>query len=222
MPRMLIPLVLTLSACGGSRVLAHETWLWVSSYRPSPEERVTVCAGNGHAFPKSDMRIAPDWLRRLHVVENGIPRADLLLQPDGNEYTAAMTVERGGVFLFVLELQRASMSEPRAWVRAIMVSGERDEPDWYRTGDGLEIVPERAVSRLTEGESLPVAAYWKGERIENRLTIRLPKSGRELVLSTTPERPAVLTHLESGVYLLTVSYLGRTATLTFSIGGGRP
>jgi len=111
------------------------------------------------------------------------------------------------------------MPEPVGWIRALAVGGDRDQSERYRTGEGLEIVPESPLTRGAVGESVPFAVYWKGVRIESRITFILPRSGREVILSTTPDRPAVLVVKEEGIYLAAVSHQGRMATLTFFVGG---
>lgn len=201
--------------CTTAVTLAHDHWIVAETPAPG-EARTVLRICSGHGFPESDVRLAERLLANAVLVRpdgNVIP-----LRPaaQGKAWVSAVPLDEPGVWTASFVLQRPQTDKPFHRARCLIVVGERDDPDRYATGEGLEIVPGAALSRLTPGDVLPLSIRRDGSPVPGTISV-IPEKGRASFLSASETRPAQLRISRPGAWLLTVSHEGTSFALTFAV-----
>lgn len=198
---------------------AHEHWLDISSFFPAKGSEVEVTVCSGHDYPGSVFALKDEVTGTLTV---SCPDGnDLSLETARGEKSRSVKFApvAAGVYLLHLELKRPKMERPAYEMKAVMITGvEKDDPSLYSCGEGLEIVPLEAISRLSAGEDLKVRVLMDGEAVASELEV-IPAKGRTGWYKASPGEPAVIRVGSSGRYLITTNISGRGCSLVFEIGG---
>ena len=206
--------ILTWTASVG---LAHEHWLDVEDYYPAAGAKLSISVCSGHSFPESSTVLKERVLRGTRVVSPEGKESAYQASEDGKKRKAQIDAGNAGVYLVLFELGPPQMKEPMYQAKAIVVAGDADDEDGYKVGRNLEIVPLARVSAKANGDTLPLALVFNGERVAGRITVE-PAKGRSVTLSTTRERAAELKLVGGGRHLATASHKGKGCSLTFSVG----
>ena len=104
---------------------------------------------------------------------------------------------------------------PRYFLKSIFTYGKCSRTD-LKTGETLEIVPEKCPSALKIDERLILKLYYNGKAIQSNMTFSI--DGKSNFSSSTNKNGEYkLTIRNKGKYLITSSYKGKGCSLTFEI-----
>jgi hypothetical protein len=203
--------------------LAHEHWIDVESFYPVPGETVEVHIASGHYFPKSAHVLKDDVIDGLRVFRSGADPVLLESTAGDDVRRASLAVSKAGVHIVHLTLKRPRAKQPSFEAKAIIIVGaSADNPEQYATGAGLELIPQAALSGLSQDAKLPIVLALDGEPIGGSLEI-VPENGKSAFLSTSAASPAMIPIRTAGKYLVAAHAGGRGCSLVFEVRpAGRP
>jgi hypothetical protein len=135
---------------------------------------------------------------------------------------AGLAAGQAGVSLIHLTLKRPRAKQPSFEAKAILITGAgdslfKDDPGAYRTGKGLELIPQAAISSLHPGDKLPIVLAMDGEPVAGTLEI-VPEAGKSSFLNATAASAAMVPIRKAGRYLVTAHVSGRGCSLVFEVG----
>ena len=196
---------------------AHEHWIDLDSFYPSPGETDTVYVRSGHYFPKTLLKVSEKVMQGVSVRTPDGQTLTVETEAAKKQWLGTLIPGEQGVHLISFTLKRSRAPKPNYEAKAIVVAGSADDtPDGYALGSGLELIPGKAVSGLKPGDELPVSLALDGALVDGELEI-VPENGRSAVAKTSAGLPAVFSLKEPGRYLLTASVEGRGCSLVFQV-----
>lgn len=205
-----------LSLCA-SVAVAHEHWVDADHFYPGAGETVTVHVCSGHYFPKSLFCLKDNVLDGVTARCSDSATVDVKTTEDAKQRTGVIAFRSAGAHMICFRLKRPQARTPSYEGKALLVVGEaKDAPSGYVIGAGLELVPEKPVSRLAPGDDLPLTVRMDGIRIGATLSV-CAEAGGTSSYRTTPDRPAAVKLGKSGRYLVTASHKGRGCSLVFDV-----
>lgn len=199
-----------------SDIYCHENWLDVENYYPKEKERVRVFVKSGHNFPESGSILDSRYIWSPRVIFPDGKTTIFATNPDKENkcLSGSIVFESSGVYLISLALKNPQLKQPNYWLKSILICGKSDNKNKYIIGEGLEIVPEKEITSLRKGKSLPVVVLYNGEMLETTISV-FSEGGDISFLKTRKARPALVKLKSKGRYLITTSYKGIRSSLTF-------
>jgi hypothetical protein len=197
---------------------AHEQWVDVDNFRPPTNATVSVHVRSGHYFPKSSFAVKESVLEDVRLFEpgnkEGVPVATTAAD---KEHSGVIVPQSPGVHLLCVTLKRTRAKQPNHESKTILLVGEGDDDTTrYARGQGLELVPTLAVSKLTTDGELPFFLMLDGKPIPG--SIEASCEGRKSAfLKTNGKEPARLRLSGPGRYLVTANVSGRGCSLVFEL-----
>jgi uncharacterized GH25 family protein len=197
-------------------VYAHEDWITASQYFPAVGTEVQLFLGNGHRFPQSESAPSTEWVTGIEVTAPSGRQTVLPVHLDAasHQLRSSLRIQEAGTYVLSYTVQRPKMKEPLLLGRTVLIAGA--DSGKYTKGRSLEIAPLAQLSSLRSGDTLALALLLNGERLAGSLTIT-PEGGRPYNMSTTVERPALITLSSIGQYLITTNRRGQYANLSFFV-----
>ena len=209
-------LLLGVLACVSS-AQAHQHWIDLDSFYPSPGEADGVYVRSGHYFPKTTLKPSEKVMQGVTVRTPDGQTLAVETEAEKKEWQGAFSPQEQGVHLITFALKPARAPKPKYEAKAILVSGPgSDTPDQYALGAGLELNPGKAVSALNPGDELPVWLALDGVATAGELEI-VPENGKSVVAKVSAEQPVLVKLRETGRYLVTASIKGRGCSLVFYV-----
>lgn len=200
-----------------ARILGHEHWIDLKTFYPEVGETLEVYVSSGHYFPKSEHALKDDVIDRLRLLRSGADPVFLESAARKDSRLATLAASHEGVHIVHLRLKRPRAKQPNFEAKAIFVTdASKDDPKEYAVGEGLEMIPQTAISLLSPGGKLSILLVLDGEPIAGSLEI-VPEKGKSAFLSTSPDSPAIIPIRTAGKYLVTAHAGGRGCSLVFEI-----
>ena len=220
MKRFGIAMLLALLA-GAAPAVAHDHWIAAADYFPAVGGSLAVSICSGHAYPESGFALSRKLIGGTIAVAPGGSKMPFDVEEREKRWSGSFECHAPGVILASFTLEKKQVKKPLFQGKAIFVAGcDIDDPASYLLGEGLEIVPLEALTRLEPGTTLPLSVVDNGAAVNAVITIT-PEEGRTVRLSTTPRRAAEFEIPGAGRYLLTASADGTACSLTLAIPGNR-
>lgn len=215
----LIGLAVWLLAAGALPVRAHQHWVVVEDFTPTPPCNLGVTVASGHYFPDSSFALKDKVLHHVDLIAPDGERKAIDTHTADKQRIGDLRLAGNGVYLVSVCLKRPRAEAPSYEARCIMTAGSPDSTHavrGYHTGKGLEIVPRAALHTLRPGDALPLALRMDGERIGGTLEVSV-EGGKAMYLRTRADEPAALQLPKAGRYLVTTHMQGRGASLVFHV-----
>ena len=209
-------LLLSLLACVSS-AHAHQHWIDLDSFYPSPGEADGVYVRGGHYFPKTTLKPSEKVMQGVAVRTPDGETVAVETEAAKKEWLGAFSPRAQGVHLITFVLKPARAPKPKYEAKAILVAGPgSDTAGDYTLGTGLELIPGKAVSELKPGDELPVSLALDGVATAGELEV-VPENGKSVVTKVSAEQPVLVNLREAGRYLVTASIKGRGCSLVFYV-----
>ena len=209
-------LLLSVLVCVSS-AQAHQHWIDLDSFYPSPGETNSVYVRSGHYFPKTTLKPSEKVMQGVTVRGPGGQTLPVATEAAKKEWLGSLSPQVEGVHLIVFSLKPARAPKPKYEAKAILVVGPgSDTADGYALGTGLELIPGKAVSTLKPGDELPVSLALDGVTMAGELEM-VPENGKSVVTKVSADQPVLLDLKKAGRYLVTASIKGRGCSLVFCV-----
>ncbi len=196
---------------------AHDHWIYPGGFRPEAGEETAFNLCSGHDFPESSFSLGDAVVSSVFIKGSGGGRVSLETERRGATRRGIFPVAEEGIYILGAILKRPGAEKPSYEARALIITGRaEDDPALYPTGEGLEIVPEKAVTSVGPGTVLPVSLYLDGLRVKGRLSVD-PPGGEPFSIEMPGDGPAIVKIGPAGAYLLSAGIEGRGCSLVFEV-----
>jgi len=196
---------------------AHEHWVDADTFYPDTAEGIALHLCSGHYFPKSSMLLKDGVLHGTFLRGPGSDTRSLMTTAREKRRTCHVVPDRAGSWIAGFILKRPQGETPAYEAKAVLVVGNGDDDaESYADGQGLELVPQRPISKLALGDKLPVRLQLDGIPVAAMIQVTA-EDGKSAVLRTRPGRPALVAISNPGRYLVTASLRGRGCSLVFCV-----
>jgi|YNPNPStandDraft_1061719.scaffolds.fasta_scaffold17607_6 uncharacterized GH25 family protein len=199
---------------------SHEHWIDLENFQPVVGEKIKVFACSGHSFPKSNEILGERVFDGLRVITPDNKEIVYETKPDKdlNARVSEVIFEKEGTYIVLFLLKKPPLKTPSYIAKSLVTVGA-GKGLTYRLGSGLEIVPEKEISKLKIGEELLLNIFYDNKPVD--LTASISINGKKnFFLKTDKGGRLVLKLKSSGKYLITTSYKGTGTSLTFYIAEG--
>ncbi len=197
---------------------SHEHWFDPSDFYPAAGTEVGFGVCSGHHYPESGFAVKDEVLCGVMLALPGGEAVKTAIARGERMHTGSFTPVSDGVHLLTLALKRPGAKDPVFELKAIIVSGGKDDPSVYSTGKGMEIVPGIALSATVAPCEIPFYILLDGQRTEGTLTL-FDDKGESAGFKAEKEKPAPVGVTGAGRYLLVAGSGGRECSLVFEIRG---
>jgi uncharacterized GH25 family protein len=195
---------------------AHEHWIDLENFHPGKGEKAKIFICSGHYFPKSSATLSERVLHTTMVKPDGEIIAYTTIE-EKNRRAGELIFESTGAYIIRFFLKKPQLKEPLYWASSIViVEAENEDTGFYSLGNGLEIVPQKKISDLRKGDTLPLILLYDGKRVGSTLSVS-PEDGKSYFMRTKKTRPALIKIEGRGKYLIRAKHKGKACSLTFSI-----
>lgn len=196
---------------------SHEQWIEADRMFVASGQTLRVTIGGGHAYPHSEFAVKPDVLRAVEFRCGAGAPAAVAVQRGETSWQGEMVVEGEGPMQLCAVFQRPRATAPDFEARALILRRPgADDPARYRTGVGLEVVPERAVSAVRPGEELGFRVWLDGVPVTASIEV-MPADGKPMYLKSTDQAPGMFRVARAGRYLAVARHEGRSCSLAFEV-----
>ncbi len=226
MRKLLIP-VLMLSFMAAGTAYCHYSWVDFDNFSPLPGAEVKIFLCNGHYFPKSEIALKDRLITDKKIISCEGNISTFTTVAEKTIRKGSVVFEDAGTHVVTFSLMKPVKKEPLFCAKSIITVGSGVEEDFsYELGQVFEIVPQKAISLLKEGDSLPLKLLYKGKPLKSSLlvTVMLDKpvllfiTKKNFTLGTGSDGKGVLRIKKAGKYLVTAEHKGRGCSLTFYVG----